>query len=199
MTNRLGFLSALGLFLVGIAYVGVVGIGVAQAGLTEPIVDPVLAIMEVLTLVSAPFIVMLMAAIHAHARDDRKPHATIALAFGTLAAGLTAGVHFVTLTAGRQTGFTTLEWPSTLYALELLAWDVFLGLALLFAAPVLAGPGSRAVARWSLAVAGALCLVGTAGPIVGDMAIHRIGILGYGVVLPVACAALAVVFRRESR
>jgi len=76
---------------------------------------------------------------------------------------------------------------------------LFLGLSLLFAAPVFVGPGMHAVARWWLTVAGALCLAGTAGPIVGDMAIQRIGILGYGVVLPVASATLAVVFHRDGR
>ena len=37
-------------------------------------------------------------------------------------------VYFVALTAGRQPDFTALAWPSTLYAAELPAWDVFLGL-----------------------------------------------------------------------
>ena len=41
-TQRLGFLSALGLALVGVAYVVVVGFGIAQAGLDDPIVDPIL-------------------------------------------------------------------------------------------------------------------------------------------------------------
>jgi len=194
-TQRLGFLSSVGLVLVGAAYAVVVGFGIAQAGLDKPIIDPTLAVMEAITLVSALLVVILMAAVYRLASPERKVFGLLALAFGAIMAGLTSGVHFVALTAGRQTDFTTLEWPSTLYAVELLAWDVFLGLALVFAAPVFAGSGRSARARWALTATGVLCLLGGIGPIVGDMAIQRIGILGYGVALPITCIILALVFR----
>jgi hypothetical protein len=47
-----------------------------------------------------------------------------------------------------------------------------------------------------MAVTGVLCLLGTIGPAVGDMALQRIGVLGYGVALPVTCLFLALVFRQ---
>lgn len=195
--SRIGHLSSISLALVGIAYVVVVGLGIAAVGLEEPIVDPILAIMEALTLVSAPLIVMLMASIYVHATGERKVFGIIALSFGVIMAGLTSAVHFVALTAGRQTGFAALEWPSTLYAVELLAWDVFLGLSLLFAACVFQGSGIRAAARWSLSITGALSLIGAIGPLLGNMALQRIGILGYGVALPIASVVLALLFRRH--
>jgi hypothetical protein len=195
-THRLGFLSSVGLVLVGVAYAVVVGFGIAQAGLDKPIIDPILAVMEAITLVSAPLVVILMAAVCGIASPDVKVFGLLALAFGAIMAGLTSGVRFMALTAGRQTDFTTLEWPSTLYAVELLAWDVFLGLALVFAAPVFAGSGRRARARWALVATGVLCLLGGIGPIVGNMAIQRIGILGYGVALPITCIFLALVFHQ---
>ncbi len=195
-TQRLGFLASAGLALVGVGYVVVVGFGIAQAGLDKPITDPTLAVMEAITLVSAPLIVILMAAVCCLASPERKVFGVLALAFGTIMAGLTSGVHFTALTAGRQTDFTTLEWPSTLYAVELLAWDVFLGLALVFAAPVFAGPGCCARARLTLFATGVLCLLGGVGPIVGSMAVQRIGIIGYGVALPITCIFLALVFQR---
>lgn len=119
-----------------------------------------LAVMEAITLVSAPLVVILMAAVYGLATPEYKVFGLLALAFGAIMAGLTSGVHFVAFTAGRQTDFTTLEWPSTLYAVELLAWDVFLGLALVFAAPVFAGSGRCARARWALVATGVLCLLG---------------------------------------
>jgi len=61
-------------------------------------------------------------------------------------AGLTSAIHFVTLTSDRQTDFAVLEWPSKLYAVELLARVIFLGLSLLCAAIVFLGSGIRAVA-----------------------------------------------------
>ena len=195
-TQRLGFLSSVGLVLVGVAYAVVVGFGITQAGLDKPIIDPILAVMEAITLVSAPLVVIVMAAVYGLAKPERKVFGVLALSFGAIMAGLTSAVHFVTLTAGRQTNFTTLEWPSTLYAVELLAWDVFLGLALVFAAPVFTGSGRRARARWALVATGVLCLLGAIGPIVGNMAIQRIGILGYGIALPISCIFLALVFHQ---
>jgi hypothetical protein len=195
--NRVGYLSSIGLFVVGVAYVVVVAFGIFQAGFADPIVDPTLAVMEALTLLSAPIIVALIASIYETAsRGDRKVFGAMALVFSGVMAGLTSAVHFVALTTGRQTDFAVFEWPSTLYAVELLAWDVFLGLSLLCAALVFVGSGVRAFARWSLAVAGTLSLVGAIGPIVGDMALQRIGILGYGVGLPIVALILSRFFQR---
>ena len=197
MIDRLGYFAAWGLTWVGVAYAAVVAVGIAQAGV-DPIVDPVFALMEALTLLAAVLIVIVLACLYEYASSGRKLCALIALSFGIVMAGLTSGVHFVALTAGRQTGLTTLEWPSTLYAVELLAWDVFLGLALLFAASVFTGRRSLSSLRWTLTVTGTLCLVGGIGPLVGDMALQRVGIVGYGVGLPISSALLATAFRRRN-
>ena len=194
LANRIGHLSSIGLFVVGIAYVLVVAFGIFKAGLNDPIVDPILAVMEALTLLSAPLIVAVMASIYETASRDRKVLGVMALVFAGVMTALTSAVHFVALTAGRQTDFAVLQWPSTLYAVELLAWDIFLGLSLLCAAFVFAGSGIRAVARWALVVAGALSLLGAIGPVVGNMSLQRIGILGYGVGLPIAALVLSRFF-----
>ena len=195
--NRIGYLSSLGLSLVGVAYAVVVAFGISEAGFDDPIVDPTLAIMEAFTLLSAPLIVAVSASILGVAGRERKVFGIIAVVFAGVMAGLTSAVHFVALTAGRQTDFAVLKWPSTLYAVELLAWDVFLGLSLLSSACVFVGSGIRAVARWSLFTSGALSLLGAIGPIVGDMTLQRIGILGYGIGLPIASFVLSRFFRRN--
>lgn len=192
-----GYLSSIGLFVVGVAYVVVVAFGISQAGFDDPIVDPTLAVMEALTLLSAPLVVALMASIYETANRDRRVFGVMALVFAGVMAGLTSAVHFVALTAGRQTDFAALEWPSKLYAVELLAWDIFLGLSLLCAALVFVGPGIRAFSRMSLFAGGALSLLGAVGPIVGDMALQRAGILGYGVGLPLSALVLSEFFRRN--
>ncbi|HKJ74218.1 MAG TPA: hypothetical protein VKA19_08900 [Alphaproteobacteria bacterium] len=159
--------------------------------------DPTLAVMEALTLLSAPLVVAVMASVHETASPNRKVFGVMALVFAGILAGLSSAVHFVALTAGRQTGFAVLEWPSVPYAVELLAWDIFLGLSLFSAAFVFVGSGIRAFARWSLVIAGALSLLGAIGPIVGDMALQRIGMLGYGAGLPVAALVLSRYFYRN--
>ena len=51
------------MIVIGGMYVVTLGIGVAVHGLATPIVDPILAIMEILTLLSALAVVLLMVAI----------------------------------------------------------------------------------------------------------------------------------------
>jgi hypothetical protein len=195
--NRLGSWSAAALCLIGAAYFVTLAIGFAVHGLAEPIVDPVLAIMEVLTLMSAPLMVVIMAAIHGYASVNRKMYGLIALAFTTLFAGTTSAVHFVELTALRQLGSGGIVWPSPVYALELLAWDFFLGVALLFAAQVFDGVGLERNVRRGVLITGALCVAGIVGPVVGNMRLQLVGVLGYAGVLPVVCFMLARLFRSD--
>ena len=195
--NRLGSWSAVAVFLIGVAYLVTLTIGFAFHGLAEPIVDPILAIMEVLTLMSAPPMVVLMAAVHDYASVNRKIYGVIALAFTILFAGTTSAVHFVELTAGRQLGSGGIVWPSLVYAAELLAWNLFLGLALLFAAPVFDGGGPERGVRGGLLISGVLCVAGIVGPVVGDMRLQLVGVLGYAVALPVVCFMLARLFRND--
>jgi hypothetical protein len=195
--NRLGLWSSVALVCIGLGYVILLAAGFARHGLREPITDPILALMEILTLASAPAIVTLMAAIHDHASPERKVYGLAAQAFGTLCAGTTSAVHFMELTAARQLESGGIVWPSRTYAAELLAWDVFLGLALVFAAPVFHREQERAV-RLALWLCGSLCLAGTIGPAIGNMRLQLIGVLGYAGVLPFVSFLLARLFARES-
>ena len=195
--NRLGSWSAFAVFLIGVAYLVTLTIGFTVYGLNEPIVDPVLAVMEVLTLMSAPFIVVMMAAIHDYASIDRKVYGLVALAFAILFVGMTSAVHFVELTALRQRGSGGIVWPSPEYAVELLAWNLFLGLALLFAAPVFDSGGAQRGVRRGLLISGVLCVAGIIGPAIGNMRLQLVGVLGYAVVLPVVSFMLARLFRSD--
>ena len=198
-TYQLGKWSAFGQFVVGIAYIIVLLIGFAVHGLSEPIVDPVLAIMEVLTLISAPLLVVMMAAVHDYAPSDRKIYGSVALAFTILVAGTTSAVHFTELTAFRQLGSAGIVWPSAVYAVELLAWNLFLGLALVFAAGVFGGGGLERTIRRGLLLTGILCVVGVVGPAVGNMRLQLVGVVGYAGVLPVVCLMLSRLFSRRVR
>ena len=196
--HRLGVRSASALFAIGVAYAVVVAIGMRMSGFSRPIADPVLAIMEILTLVSAPILVLLLIAVHSAASTGDKAYAIAALAFMALAAGLTSAVHFVGLTALRQSGSGVIVWPSVQYAVELLAWDVFLGLSLLFASRTFHGGGVKRAIRVGCVATGALCLLGTLGPATGNMRFQFIGVAGYGLGLPVVSLLLAWDFNRAS-
>ncbi len=195
--NRLGFWSSVAVAGVGVAYAFALAVGIARHGLHEPITDPVLLVMELLTIMSALPIVTLMAAVYDRAAPDRKIYGLTALAFATLCAGVTCVIHFVELTAARQMGSHGIVWPSRAYAAELLAWDLFLGIALVFAALVFSGIGPERAVRRGLLVGAILCLAGTAGPAAGNMGMQLIGVAGYAVILPIVSFMLARLFTRE--
>jgi hypothetical protein len=106
-------------------------------------------------------------------------------------------VHFVDLTSTRQLGSFFLAWPSTAYALELLAWDVFLGLSLVCASLTFGGARRERAARRGLFVSGILCLIGATGPAVGNMRLQLVGVFAYGAMLPVVCLLVSRVFRAD--
>jgi hypothetical protein len=90
----------------------------------------------------------------------------------------------------------SFKWPSVAYALDILAWDVFFAVSVLFAAPVF-GDGRLATSiRVSMIASGVLALAGLSGVVVGDMQLRNIGIVGYAGVFPVAALLLAILFQR---
>jgi hypothetical protein len=124
-------------FGLGLAYLPTTAAGfVFGGGLTGPIRDPYLAIMELLILLLAPALLVAFTALHAYAPRSRKTMSLSALLLVTLMAGITVCVHVLALTVGRQAtgrtlpGFTLLfswTWPSMIYALDIVAWDFFWG------------------------------------------------------------------------
>jgi hypothetical protein len=83
-----------------------------------------------------------------------------------------------------------------MFAAEMLGWDFFFGLALLFAAPVFKGARLQTAIRTGLIVSGLLCLLGFSGPASGDMRFQVSAILGYAFGFPFVCLLLAKLFGR---
>jgi hypothetical protein len=92
----------------------------------------------------------------------------------------------------------SFTWPSIPYALDILAWDLFFGLSMLFAAPVFSGDRLLASIRFLMIVSGVLALAGISGVAVGDMQLRMIGVVGYAGLFPVVAMLLAILFRRTS-
>jgi hypothetical protein len=195
---RLGARSGFAVVVVGLAYAIVLAVGMARHGLSEPIADPILAVMEVLTILSAIPLLALFVALHAASASDRRPWATLALAFAAMFCFATTGVHLVELTAGRALGRSGLVWPSVPYAVELFAWDFLLGVALLLAAEAVRHTPREGRLRGWLRATGWLCLLGLLGPLVGNMRIQLIGVVGYAVLLPIVAWMLAQWFRASA-
>jgi hypothetical protein len=203
--RRLGLSSAVACVLLILVYAATLAVGLGSLpSLQEPIGDPYFSLLEILIIVLMLPMVALMCAVHAWAPADVKVFSQLAVVFMSLLAGVTGCVHFVILTVGHaavdagvpgMSFLLSFAWPSVTYALDILAWDVFFALAVLFAAPAFHGGGLARWIRAMLITSGALALAGLGGVAANDMRWRFIGIAGYVVVFPVAVGLMALLFR----
>jgi hypothetical protein len=206
--RALGIFSAVATVVLLVAYAVTLAVGLASLeSPDQPIGDPMFTMLEVLIILLMPAMVALMVAVHAWAPTHAKTLSLTAVIFMGLLAGVTCVVHFCVLTLSRQPEFAgrpweplvfPFVWPSVVYALDILAWDVFFALSMLFAAPVFRGGRLAAWIRALMIASGVLSLAGLSGVMTGNMQLRNIGIIGYlGVFLFVA-ALLAILFYRTT-
>jgi hypothetical protein len=206
--RRLGIFSATATFILIFAYAVTLVMGLMSLeSPQEPIGNPMFTILEVLIIIMMPAMVALMVAVHAWAPMHAKTLSLTSVVFMGLLAGLTCSVHFVILTMSRQPEFTeqswlplvlSFNWPSVAYALDILGWDIFFALSMLFAAPVFWGSRLAAWIRVLMIASGVLALAGLSGVVAGDMQLRNIGIVGYVGVFLVVAALLAILFYRAT-
>jgi hypothetical protein len=206
--RRLGIFSATATFILIFAYAVTLVMGLMSLeSPQEPIGNPMFTILEVLIIIMMPAMVALMVAVHAWAPMHAKTLSLTSVVFMGLLAGLTCSVHFVILTMSRQPEFTeqswlplvlSFNWPSVAYALDILGWDIFFALSMLFAAPVFWGSRLAAWIRVLMIASGVLALAGLSGVVVGDMQLRNLGIVGYVGVFLVVAALLAILFYRAT-
>lgn len=206
---QVGRVVALALFWLGILYVVVTAIGLLTLqSSADPIGDPWFSTMEVLILVTAPLMVLLMVALHLQAAPHNRVFSLAALVFMGVMAGIMGIVHFTVLAVSRPVQaliaqpwtqqLFSFTWPSVIYGLDILAWDVFYALSALCAALLFGGDRLGRTLRILFFVSGGLSLVGLAGPFTGNMQIRDIGIIGYALVFTIACLPLSRYFRLQA-
>src|SRR5215207_3596694 len=205
--RSLGIFSAAATVILLVAYAVTLAVGLSSLeSPQQPIGDPMFSILEVLIIIM-PAMVALMVAVHAWAPMHAKTLSLTSVVFMGLLAGVTCSVHFVILTLSRQPEFTaqswlplvlSFNWPSVAYALDILGWDVFFALSMLFAAPAFWGSRLAAWIRMLMIASAVLALAGLSGVVVSDMQLRNIGIVGYVGVFLVVAALLAVLFYRAT-
>jgi hypothetical protein len=205
---RIGVVAGVTVAILSIVYAFVLSIGLLTLpSPDQPIQNPWFTVMEVLILLIAPAMVVFTVGLHCWAPADRKSLSLLSVIFMSMCALITCCVHFAVLTLSRAPTFTeatwfslvfVFQWPSVVYALDILAWDIFFPLAALSAAGAIHGAGLAGVARSILLGSAALAFVGLAGVPMANMNIRNIGIIGYLVLFPIATVMLAIVFKREA-
>src|SRR5918998_1031785 len=202
--RRFGIFSGAATVILLVAYAATLTVGLASLeSPQEPIGEPMITMLEILIISMMPAMVALMVAVHAWAPMHAKTFSLTSLIFMGLLAGVTCSLHFMILTLSRQSEFSgqpwqplvfSFNWPSVAYALDIVGWDVFFALSMLFAAPVFSGSRLATWIRWLMIASGVLSLAGLIGVVVGNMQLRNIGIVGYVGVFLVVAVLLTVFF-----
>ncbi len=204
--RAIGMVSTFSVSLILVAYAVTTILGFfSLKSPMDPIGDPYFTIMELLIIIIALLLTLSMIAVHAYASSEVKVYSLTALVFMIILTGITSSVHFVILSVSHEIETSGLagahflfsfKWPSVIYALDILAWDWFFALSMIFAAPVFKGNRLETAVRILMFISGILSLVGLIGVPLANMQVRNIGIIGYALVSIVIFILLGIVFGR---
>lgn len=151
--------------------------------------------------------VVLMASIHSYAPQEKKVWSQIALSFAIVYATLLIWNYYLQLTVVRTHpllySWLTMDFTSdtAFWSLESIGYAL-MGLAALFALPVLAEGRIVLVIRWCFALNAGFTIIGGISYILSGNPLHVLVLASLGIwaiAFPIATALLAVVFRRARK
>ncbi len=204
----LGFLSALAITVVGVAYVALLGALAVLGQLVMPPTQPVQLFGGIVTIIAAPLLVILMACVHETSPRTLHVYSLSALVFTVLFAAMVSINRYVQLTVIRQGMtrgaveelkiFLPYGSDSVMFSLEILGWGFFMGIAALCAAPLFTATTVDRWLRGLFITYGALGLTSALGLVLASP-ISAVGFMAWGPVLDAITGLLAVRFWRNMR
>ncbi len=192
----------------GLLYAIVTAIGLFQLpSPDEPIGNPYFTMMELLTLLIAPAMLLLMVVVHNHTDSRHRSFSLAAIFFLGMMTVVTSAVHTMVLAFQKNPGgiptgtawFFDFRWPSVVYALDILAWDWFYPLAMLSASVIYHKDNFDKTLRMLMLISALLALLGLMGVPLADMQLRNIGIIGYAVLGPVIFLLMGLRLKRTAR
>jgi len=213
LQTRLGSYASFLVVALLVAYLITTILGLADlSDKDDPIQDPYFTTMEILIiLMMVPILVALDAYRTLLGSTACSWLGNLAFIFLVISTAITSSVHAAVLMANRSKALQqanpefydylfSFQWPSVVYALDILAWDWFFALSLLFFGfAVQVGLQLRRLER-ALQVlflgGGALSLLGLIAVPMDNIQVRMIGIFGYAVVTIPLFSVLGVYIRK---
>ncbi len=190
-------------FILGLTYALITIGGILSiASPAEQIGQPYFLLMELLIILIAPLMGVTMISVHFTTDPDYKIFSLAATCCMFVMATITSSVHFVVLSTGSQLTahypfFFTFQWPSIVYALDILAWDWFYALSMFFAATVFRKTRLEISIRITMITSGVLSLTGLLGIPFENMQLRNIGIVGYGLIGPLVFLLIGISMKNK--
>ena len=187
-TLRTGYWLSLLVLLMGVAYFGLLTVALASAGM--PPVEPYQSLIGIVTLLVAPCMILLWAAVHYVTPAGKRAFSLGSLALMAIFATLTSINRYNALTAVPQAmamgEIDGLEWflpygsHSIMLAMENLAWGFYYGLACLCLAPAFGRGGLEKAVFWTLIASGGVSLASALGYVLNNLLLSVLGPLAWG-------------------
>ena len=203
--NSLGFWSSIAMTILGLIYFVVIVFALLTGQFTTPPPDWLQLFGGLVSLLACPIMVVVMASLHAITPIEKKVFSQIALGFTLLFAIAVSinrftqlGVVQQSIAAGKVDG---LNWflpygdRSVMLGLEYMGWSWFLGLGLIFAAPLFTHGKLQRWLRGLLLLYGTLALVSSIGFLINSL-LSLLGFVAWGIILFMVTGLLAVYFRK---
>ena len=204
---RIGQIACRMVFGLGTFYAIITSLGLLS--LQSPhdyIGNPYFTIMEVLSMLISLLMTLSLIAVHSYTELSDRIYSFTALILISFTTVITSCVHFTILSVSHTKDADQLQnfsfwfsfkWPSVVYALDILAWDWFFGLSMLFVAPIFKKGRLERNLRILLIICGLLSIIGLLGVPLHNMQIRNIGIIGYAVLGPVAFLLIGKTLGRQ--
>lgn len=203
-----GYWTSLIATAIGIAYSLAIGVLVSTGRFTLPPPEWVQLFAAVVTIVLAPLLVIVMAALHHTVPAGSRLFSLLGVIFSSAFMVMVSINRFVQLGVVRLSvldgdtkgleRFLPYGTRSATLTLEMVGWGFFLGLACLSAAFALPRKALGGYLRWTFLLYAVLGMISTIAYI-SDSPLSAVGFIAWGVVLPLATALLAAWFGRERR
>ena len=204
----LGMISSLAITLLGSAYFFVMLIMFMKGKMTLPPTEEIQNFAAIVSIISAPLIIILCSSIHCLTAARRKVYSLLGIAFSIVFTAFVCMNRFIQLSVvrlslleGNMEGlsrFLPYEPRSAMFALEMTGWGAFLGLALLFMAFTVKNKGLGKYIRYTFLL---YSLLGIASAIafVADSPLSVIGFAAWGLILYIGTGLCAISFIKFDR
>ena len=208
VSSQLGLWASLILAALGAIYLALLVGYFATQGFVFPPPPFVQTIGGLVTILSAPAILVIFASIKELAPPEKAAYATAGFGFAILFVAMVSINRFVQLTVVRLSPpgtpsadlarFLPYSTDSVMFSLEILGWGFFLSLAMLFIAPLFSGARLQLAIRWLLTAFGLFSLMSVIG-FASATPITAAGFVAWGPVLLALAILWAILFKRQAK
>jgi hypothetical protein len=197
-TQKLAFINTLILICVALIYLGLIIIGIITSNpITGYFQDNIKYCMEVTTMGSSIILLVFTVLIFYSFETETNICGFLSILFMSMVVILTCSVHFIGITVSSTLissnksfeSLLSLNWPSALFSLDILAWDLFFGVSFICLGISLNKYSKQGIAGLLSIISGLISILGLIALPMNNMNIRYIGIFGYTVMPLITCVA----------